>query len=146
MKNLIIILLVFASLPGCAQTTPLLNSAGDLVIVDTSATPRTVIVLGPGLSNPFKGRTDTVGINLNTPPAPVSIIQQPDQKAVKGQTKFTFLNVPASFGDFMIFRNGIPKSHTSLNITGTRGFTVSGNDIFITDAVAGDIIHYVQLR
>jgi hypothetical protein len=136
-------------------------------------TTEKVLVLGKYLYNTFAAeRTDSSSINIDTTAlffhiihdtvfvfstkviydttyiiTPIKVFQQqPDQQATKGQTKFTFLNVPVNDADWMIYKNGIPKSSTKLNVAGQRGYTFKGNDIYISDAVVGDIIHYVQLR
>ncbi len=59
--------------------------------------------------------------------------------AAAAQTVFAFTAVPSTFSDYIISRNGIPQEPTVQ-------FTVSGNNVTIPGAQAGDKIRYHRIK
>lgn len=59
------------------------------------------------------------------------------------QTVFTFTNVPASTSDYMVFRNGI---YLLAGVSDITGFTVSGNNIILTETSVGDKITLHRIK
>lgn len=138
MKKLMAIPLVICSLNLYPQdSAKVVNSAGTIVSIDTAATKRTVLILGPGLFNPRPSASMDTGYIYLTP-TNVLFKSQPTQIAKTGQKVFVFIGVPRNLDNYMIFRNGIYLS--------SRRFTAIGNSITIPDAVAGDEIEFRKLR
>ena len=61
------------------------------------------------------------------------------QTAASGVKTFTFTSVPASYDDYMIFRNGVKLMYTT-------SYTTSGNVVTIPNVEDGDVIIFQRIK